>query len=52
MYEQIKNLEEMPNTIYQWDCGFWYDLDVSEKSDSEKENLLATNVLYKKVENG
>lgn len=48
MYNQIKSVEEMPDTIYSWDCGFWYDLDVSEKTLEQKIALLEQNVLYKK----
>ncbi len=52
MYNQIKSVEEMTDTVYQWDCGFWYDLDVSEKTLEQKVELLEQNILYKKEGDG
>jgi len=50
MYEQINSVEDMPDVVYSWDEGFWYDLDVSKKDFVEKLKLLEENILYKKID--
>lgn len=50
-YKQITSPEEIPENgiVYQWDCGFWYDWDLSGKCEGELENLFTTNLIYVKV---
>ena len=50
-YKQITSPEDIPENgiVYQWDCGFWYDWDLSGKCEYELENLFNTNLIYVKV---
>lgn len=50
-YKQITSPEDIPENgiVYQWDCGFWYDWDLSGKCEGELENLFTTNLIYVKV---
>lgn len=50
-YKQVTSPEDIPENgiVYQWDCGFWYDWDLSGKGEDELENLFNTNLIYVKV---
>ena len=50
-YKQITSPEDIPENeiVYQWDCGFWYEWDLSGKGEYELENLFNTNLIYVKV---
>ena len=49
-YVEIKSIGKLPEDkiVYQWDSGWWYDWDLSGKSEDELETLLRTNIIYKK----
>lgn len=51
-YTRITSAEDMPdnNIVYQNDCGWWYDWDLSGKSEDELETLFQTNIIYKREE--
>lgn len=50
-YKKITSTEDIPENgiVYQWDCGFWYDWDLSGKCEYELENLFNTNLIYVKI---
>jgi|TARA_A100001391_G_scaffold33224_2_gene17968 hypothetical protein len=49
-YTQIHTYKDLPenNIVYQNDCGWWYDWDLSGKSVDELETLFQTNIIYKR----
>lgn len=51
-YVVIKSIEELPEDkiVYQLDSGWWYNWDLSGKSQDELETLFRTNIIYKKGE--
>lgn len=52
-YKKITSLDDLPSNkiVYQMDSGFWYDWDLSKKSEDELKMLFQTNVIFKKKEN-
>ena len=49
-FTQITSPDDLPkdNIVYQNDCGWWYDWDLSGKSEDELETLFQTNIIYKR----
>lgn len=50
IYKRILSTKELPSdkVVYQWDSGFWYDWDLSNKSDEELGILFQSNIIYVK----
>lgn len=51
-YRKITSTKDIPkdNIVYQNDCGWWYDWDLSGKRGDELETLFQTNIIYKREE--
>ncbi len=50
-YKMISSPKDVPENgiVYQNDCGFWYEWDLSGKCEDELESLFQTNLIYVKV---